>query len=351
MDVLSRTSHTPVASTPAQTRPVVSVIVPTRDRPHFLREALESIRALEGPDFDIEIVIGDNGNTPQNVALAEKYGAIYVRAEQGTGASVARNAAIYAATGQYIAFLDDDDRWYPSHLRDHLALLDRRPEIDAVIGQVVSADHLMRPISEPWPATPPGEGDELTRKMLSGYFPQIGSVVVRASALDVIGVFDEKLIGGEDLDWLLRFARRHKLAVVQTRSVLFRGRILGSCDRLQLDRSRYDREVFLRHALAEWRLWGSPLDMWRAYYGTLKHFYRYFVDCAVRLSARGKRLQALYAIWCAAQVFPLRTFYHIFKWRRLRIAFLGAILPRRARRGEPTMHVHVLMTMATLVHA
>lgn len=349
MDVLNREVHAVTPAAKAKLRPVVSVIVPTRDRPHFLREALESIRALEGPEFDLEIVIGDNGNTPQNIALAEKYGALYVRAERGTGASVARNAAMYAATGQYIAFLDDDDRWFASHLREHLALLDRRPEIDAVIGQVVSADHLMRPISEPWPASPPGEGDELIRKMLSGYFPQIGSVVVRASALEEVGVFDEKLIGGEDLDWLLRFARRRKLAVVQTQSVLFRGRTLGSCDQLQLDRSRYDRKVFFRHAIPEWEIWRSPAEIWRAHYGTLKHFYRYFVDCAVRASARGERWQALQAIWCAAQVFPLRTVYHLFKWRRLRIAFLGAILPRASRGADATMHM--LMTFATFVHA
>lgn len=349
MDVLRSTKAASQPVAHPELRPLISVIVPTRDRPHFLREALESIRALEGPDFDLEIIVGDNGDMPQNMAIAEKYGAVYVKAQQGSGASVARNAALYAATGQYIAFLDDDDRWFPSHLRSHIALLERRPELDAVMGQVVSADHKLRPVGEAWPAKPPGEGEDLLRRMLSGYFPQIGSVVVRASALETIGMFDEKLIGGEDLDWLLRFARRHKLAAVQTKSVLFRGRTLGSCDQLQLDRSRYDRKVFLRHAVPEWRIWRSPLDMWRAHYGTLKHFYRYFVDCAVRSSARGDRLQALRAIWCAMQVFPLRTVYHLFKWRRLRMAFIGAILPRPSRGADPT--IHMLMTVATLVHA
>ncbi len=70
MDVLNREVHAVTPAAKAKVRPVVSVIVPTRDRPHFLREALESIRALEGPEFDLEIVIGDNGNTPQNITLA-----------------------------------------------------------------------------------------------------------------------------------------------------------------------------------------------------------------------------------------------------------------------------------------
>jgi len=345
-----------VNSRPAVQAPVhvkattVSVIVPTRDRPHLLREALESIRALEGPDLKFEIIVGDNGDLAQTALIAESAGARHVDAKRGKGAGVARNAALAAATGEYIAFLDDDDRWFASHLRSHLELLARRPDIDAVTGQIVSADDRLRQVGAPWPAEPPGEGVELLRRMLSGYFPQIGSVVARASVRDTIGYFDETLIGGEDLDWLLRLARRNKLAVVQTKSVLFRGRPLGSYDQLQLDRSHYDRKVFLRHALPEWRIWKSPVHLWRAHYGTLKHFYRYFVDAAVRRSARGKRAAALQAIWFAFRVFPLRTIYHLFKWRRLRIAFLGAVLPRNVRGSEATI-THMVMTMATMVHA
>lgn len=364
MDVLN--SKAKQAQTPRNVSVrTVSVIVPTRDRPEYLREALTSIRALEGPDLQIEIILGDNGSSPRTQIIADKFGARRVDARQGEGASVARNAAMKAATGDYIAFLDDDDCWVASHLREHIELLETRPDLDAVIGQVISADFKLRRVGAPWPAEPPEEGEELVRHMLSGYFPQIGAVVARRSVRERFGGFDEKLIGGEDLDWLLRIARAHKLAVIPVESVLFRGRPLGVYDDLQLLRSRFDKKVFMRHALAEWRIWKSPKHLWLAHYGTLKHFYRYFVDAAARRAARGDRAGALRAIWYAFQVFPLRTLYHLVKWRRMRIAFLGAILPRRSRgvsgvagaffipaveSGEVGA-VHLLMTVATLVHA
>jgi glycosyltransferase involved in cell wall biosynthesis len=50
----------------------VSVIVPTCDRPALLREALASVRALDGPDLTFEIFVGDNGSTPETLAVAEE---------------------------------------------------------------------------------------------------------------------------------------------------------------------------------------------------------------------------------------------------------------------------------------
>lgn len=281
----------------------VSVVVPTRNRPHYLKQSLASIRAIEGPDLDLEVIVADNGHVPQTCGMAESFGAKYITVG-GEGASVARNAALKVATGDYIAFLDDDDAWLPTHLRKHLEFLEQRPDMDAVIGQVISADPNLNPVGEPWPAEPIPEGETLLRTMLSGYFPQIGSVVIRACVPKTIGYFDERLIGGEDLDWLLRLARRNKIGVIKTQSVLFRGRPLGTFDDLQIARTYFDREVFLRHAVLAWRIWKSPLQFMNAWYGTLRHFYRYFVDTAARRAARGERLAALQAIWCAFQVFP-----------------------------------------------
>jgi glycosyltransferase involved in cell wall biosynthesis len=306
----------------------ISVIVPTCDRPAFLREALASVRALEGSDLTFEILVGDNGSAPETLAVAKEFGAIHLKATT-RGASAARNAGLKAATGEYLAFLDDDDVWLPGTLRPHLALLDARPELEGVIGQTIYTDPLLVPHGPPWPQDIKGHGRELLRRMLSGFFPQIGTTVARIAVRDRIGEFDEELIGGEDLDWLLRMARPHRLGFVATPCILFRGRPPGSYDALQRKRIGYDRRVFFRHAIPEWRIWTSPIDFSRAYSGTLMHFFRYFVDAAVARAARGERLQALRAIATALSIFPIRTAYHLVAPRPLRKAFWASIAPRR----------------------
>src|SRR5262249_39031092 len=148
--------------------------------------------------------------------------------------SEARNAGMFAATGEFIAFLDDDDAWLPGHLVPHLKMLDEQPKLDGVIGQVQYADEDLKPFGQAWPDVHPGTGDDLLRKMLSGYFPQIGTAVVRAKVREELGGFDVKLIGGEDLDWLLRMAGRDALGFAMTPCILFAQRRLGTFDKLQL---------------------------------------------------------------------------------------------------------------------
>lgn len=306
----------------------VSVIVPSCDRPATLRQALASIRALEGPDLTFEILVGDNGSSPQTPAIAEEFRAVHLKAPT-RGPSAARNVGMRAATGGYIAFLDDDDVWLPENVRPQLACLESNRQLDAVICQAVYTDQNLTPIGPPWPDAVPCDNNQLLRKMLSGFFPQIGTVLARTAAVrDAIGEFDESLIGGEDLDWLLRIARKSSLGFVATPGLLFRLKPQGSYDALQRDRIAYDRRVFFRHALPEWRIWRSPLDFAKAYSGTLWHFYQYFVNAAIERAARGERNSAIYAITAAFSVFPLRAAYHVIVRRPFRRAFCTAILPR-----------------------
>jgi glycosyltransferase involved in cell wall biosynthesis len=309
----------------------VSVIVPTCDRPAFLRQALASIRALEGPDLTFEILVGDNGRNPETLSVAAEFGAIYLKAAT-PGASAARNVGLRAASGEYLAFLDDDDIWLPENVRPHLALLDAHPSLEGVIGQTVYTDPHLVPKGSAWPQHAPANGKELLKRMLSGFFPQIGTVVARISVRERIGEFDEDLIGGEDLDWLLRMARPRRLEFVPTPCILNRGRAEGSYDALQRLRIGCDRRVFFRHAMAEWRIWESPLEFSKAYSGTLMHFYRYFVDAAVERAERGERKEALRAIATALGIFPFRATYHLITPRPLRKALWASIGFRRRSR-------------------
>jgi glycosyltransferase involved in cell wall biosynthesis len=300
----------------------VSVVVPTCNRAKKLRKALTSIRAVEGPDLSFEIIIGDNGDCPETPALAAAFGAIHVRSDV-PGASASRNAAMALATGDYIAFLDDDDAWLPAHIRPHLALLEERIDLDGVIAQVRFADEGLRPLpTGEWPDRHPGEGDDLVRRMLSGYFPQIGTAVVRASVRESSGPFDPKLIGGEDLDWLMRLSGRHALGFVQTPCILFSQRKIGDYDDLHRLRINYDRKVFRRHARKHWRVWSSPLAYMRAYSGTLMHFFTYFVQVSLMAASNGERKRALGAIRTAFTIFPLRATKYLVTDSPLRKALL-----------------------------
>lgn len=309
-----------------------------------LGRALASIRAVEGPDLRFEIIVGDNGASPETQRVAKAHGAIHVRTAV-PGASGSRNAAMACATGEFIAFLDDDDAWLPGHIRPHLALLDRRPDLDGVIGQVRLSDMAHQPLQGlgDWPDEHPGDGDDLVRRMLSGFFPQIGATVVRASVRDTDGYFDPRLIGGEDLDWQMRLAGRHALGFVQTPCILFAQRRVGDYDDLHRQRIAYDRKVFRRHAHRHWKVWRSPQDYMRAYSGTLIHFYRYFVDVAGIAAVSGQRLRALGAIRTAVGIFPLRSAKHLLTSTPLRDALVQTLFT------WPGLHrVHLPIWLAIL---
>jgi glycosyltransferase involved in cell wall biosynthesis len=311
----------------------VSVIVPTRDRPALLREALASIRAVESETLTFDILVGDNGIDPASKLAAADFGAFYMTVST-PGAGAARNAGLKMARGEFIAFLDDDDVWLPGNIEAQVKMLRAQPDLEAVFGQVISTDQNLRPESDPWPDNP-GSGDTLVKAMLSSYYPQLGATVVRTSVAREVGLFDEALLGDQDWDWQLRIARRRKVGFTPTPGVLFRQRPPGSFDTLRMRRLGFARKVFLRHALPSWRVFGHPLGIMRGYTLAIRQHFDYFVDAAVVRARDGDRTRALAAIGGAFRVFPARTLFHLVLKPRLRGAALRSILPRGKLEGMP----------------
>lgn len=309
----------------------VSVIVPTYDRPLMLREALASIRALDAAydDIEFEIIVGDNGRTDATRRSCEDFGAIYAPAH-GRGASYARNAALKMASGEFVTFLDDDDAWLAGHIRPHIAFLDAHPKHEGVFGQAIYVDPVMKPLGDPWPEKHPGEGDDLLRALLGGLFPQIGTVVVRREVVARIGYFDARLVGGQDLDWLLRIARAGKLGFVPTPCIHFRCRPPGASDALQRMRIGFDCRVFLRHGLpVALRVWKSPISFIRAYHASLFHFYEYFTGQAIRLAEEGSLRQVAAMLQPLAIYMPLLLVSDFLRPSALRSAIGSRLLRRK----------------------
>ena len=139
------TSH---ASPPADgsERPVVSVVIPTADRwPLLSTCALRS--ALGQHDVEHEVIVVDDGSSDETPRRLEELGDPRLRILRHAtrqGVSQARNTAIEAARGEWIAFLDDDDLWSPRKLRVQL-------DLGAATGASLEP-RLPRPELQPWNA-------------------------------------------------------------------------------------------------------------------------------------------------------------------------------------------------------
>jgi glycosyltransferase involved in cell wall biosynthesis len=311
----------------------VSVIIGTHNRPATLRAALASIRALEGPDLTFEILVGDNGATPETQAVVAEFGGVYATTDV-RGCPAARNLALRGMTGDFVAFLDDDDLWTRDNIRPHIALMQADAEIAAVFGQIVHADHEMRPVGPPWPLSAEMDGDIFVR-MLSGYFPQVGATVVRGAVARECGLMDEALIGDSDWDWQLRLTKTYKTAFTATPSVLCRGRPPGSYDEIQLLRLPYTRRIFWRHARSALNRWPTPVHLLRSYFGAVETYYNYFVNAASDRVERGDFVLARRAVRQAFALNPTRALRSMTRPSRLRGAARRAFFNRGSLAGLP----------------
>jgi len=189
----------------------VSAILPVFNGRRFLHEAVQSVLAQTLPPC--ELIVVDDGSTDGSLAELEGLVAasfpIRVLRQSNKGQSAARNLASRRAQGEYLAFLDQDDRWYPKHLETLVALLDA----DAAAGWAYSDFDEMD-----------FDGNLVTRAFLrtAGVSHPKGTIlecvqgdlmvlpsasVVRRTAFEQAGGFDESLCGYEDDDLFVRFFR------------------------------------------------------------------------------------------------------------------------------------------------
>jgi glycosyltransferase involved in cell wall biosynthesis len=108
---------------------LISCIVPVFNGERYLRETLDSI--LAQTYRPLEVIVVDDGSTDGTAAVAAGYGERVRRVWQANaGEVVARNRGLHEAGGEFIAFLDADDRWHPEKLSRQLARFNERPELD-----------------------------------------------------------------------------------------------------------------------------------------------------------------------------------------------------------------------------
>src|SRR5438552_9364698 len=113
--------------------PTVSVIIPVYNTALYVKETLESVFGQTYTDYEVIVVNDGSPDTAELEKVLAPYRDRIVYLEQDNeGVASARNTAILAAQGRYVALLDSDDLWLPDYLRVQIGILERDPTIDAL---------------------------------------------------------------------------------------------------------------------------------------------------------------------------------------------------------------------------
>lgn len=200
----------------------VSVICSFFQAERYILETIDSVLAQDFDDFELLLV--DDGSTDGSTRVAKDYHARHPgkirylehphHANRGTCAT--RNLGLSHARGEFVAFIDADDRWRPPKLKEQVALLDRMPEVDAVCGavnfwashdggtdEIIATGHVLeQPVPPPHALLkvyPLGRADP----------PCPSDLLMRRAIVEAIGGFEESFIGAlqlyEDQAFLAKF--------------------------------------------------------------------------------------------------------------------------------------------------
>ncbi|HET7218046.1 MAG TPA: glycosyltransferase [Vicinamibacterales bacterium] len=184
--------------------PLVSVIVPCYNQGRFLSDAIES--ALRQTHAPAEVIVVDDGSIDETAAVVARYPSVRYMRQQNNGAPSARNAGLRASGGEFVVFLDADDRLVPDALARGIEWLHEQPDCAFVTGHVTLIAHDGSPVATP--AQSHADGDQFVALLRSNYIWTPGAVLYRRKVLEDVGGFDPAADASADFELNIRIARR-----------------------------------------------------------------------------------------------------------------------------------------------
>lgn len=200
----------------------VSVVIPCYNGRAYVADAVGSVLAQTYED--LELIVVDDGSSDDSRDIVRSFDDPRLRlVERGVngGIAAARNTGVRESHGEYVAFLDQDDTWYPRKIEKQVEVLDR--DTAGEIGLVFAAREIVRDgkrsrvardLRFPKPIEEAPRRDVLAA-LMERNFVWLISALVRRSCFDDVGFFTESIrSGADDLDFCVRLAMKYRLAYV-----------------------------------------------------------------------------------------------------------------------------------------
>jgi glycosyltransferase involved in cell wall biosynthesis len=189
-------------------KPTVSVIIPTYNRAHLIGRAIQSVLNQTYQDFELIIVDdGSSDNTEEVVKNFDDDRIRFFQNEDNQGAALARNLGAKIARGIYLAFLDSDDLWYQDYLSRQVSTIELSlPDVGMVCCGIkqINQDFYKE-------LKPSIIGFQFSDHLKRASGICTSAFVVRRSAFDEIGGFDNELKSFQDFEFLLRISSKYKV--------------------------------------------------------------------------------------------------------------------------------------------
>ena len=186
---------------------LVSVIIPTHNRPVMLKLALESV--LNQTYKNIEVIVIDDGIEMRAKDVISSFNdnrIVYFQNEKSLGSAISRNIGIKKATGEYIAFLDDDDQWMPNKLEKQIEMFSKTPnDVGYSFTSVINEfdDH------EETTIVPNGIADYHSQ-IVDGMRTLTVTLVIKKEVFDKVGMFDEDFPNHQEMELMFRVSKEYK---------------------------------------------------------------------------------------------------------------------------------------------
>lgn len=200
---------------------MVSIIIPSYQRPVSLKRAIDS--CLTQTYSDIEVIVVDDNNPDTDArketeSVMEEYSntpnITYLKHDKNRNGSAARNTGIRSAKGEYITFVDNDDILFPDKIEKQVRKLESLPKQYGVAFCAVEmrdeeTHKLMKIIH-------PSESEDARFDILRLRFGtgSGSNPLFRREAVDKAGLFDERFLRNQDVEYMVRITREYKAAVI-----------------------------------------------------------------------------------------------------------------------------------------